>query len=120
MLELANCELHFIMPKKSKKKQFRGVPYWKKNSAAMESGGTPVSHTTTVVTDSPEERRALTASESKIKLPASNKMNPVSKSDMTKGYCLIDLECLDEALRNSHICDGGKSLCNSVFFSNGK
>ena len=96
-----------IMPTKSKKAVFRGMPSWKmkkeevvdeisfdaNNSNSTLCQSEELSYPTTHISDAP-------ISKCETRLQGSfldDKIPPFSPSEVTQGYRLIDLECLFEA-----------------------
>ena len=101
------------MPKLSKKHKFRGIPYLKKETIASvpyEATG-PNSSTDFSSQSTVDDKPMPTISECKLQ-PAGFVETDyvVSVGEMTKGYRLIDLQCLDETLKNAHVCAAGESF----------
>jgi len=105
------------MPRKSKKAAFRGIPSWKMKEEIADERMLDV-------TDASTSASALCQSETRF-TPASdlpttskcearlqgsfldNEIPSFSPSDISKGYRLIDLECLSEALLHVRKCPTG-------------
>ena len=102
------------MPRKSKKATFRGVPFWKKQSESVDSEtacGSAVPSTSHQNEQLHMARDIASSSKCEERLQTSfdNEENAnISITDATKGYRLIDLQCLADALLTVHKCPAGK------------
>ena len=101
------------MPRKSKKAVFRGTPSWKLKKKGVSEAGTSASELP--VCDDSEQfptptSESLTTSKCESRLQESfldDQVQYFSPFDISKGYRLIDLECLSEALLHVHKCPTG-------------
>ena len=107
------------MPYNSKKKRFRGTP-WKMTKEKVENE-LEVTNTTSTGTGTSHG----TSLKSGIS-PVNQNFYDLDCNERSQGYCLIDLSCLNEALKDLHQCQGASltvvdtgsknGLCSTLAF----